>query len=59
MGTCEVAGPQCVTLGNGVIVSVFPQTHGDRVCGRWTALTDGEPDDGEKVGTVVPIRSAA
>lgn len=59
IGTCEVSGPQSAVLPNGLIVSVFPRTHGDRVCGRWAALTDGEPDDGERVGTVIPIRSAA
>lgn len=59
VGTCEVDRPQCVTLANGLIVTVFPQTHGNRVCGRWTPLTDGDPDDGERMGEVVPIRSAA
>lgn len=59
VGTCEADPPTSVVLSNGVIVSVFPTTHGHRVCGAWTALANGDPDDGERMGEVVPIRSAA
>lgn len=59
VGTCEVNPPQSVVLQNGLIISVFPTVHGDRVCGQWTALIDG-PGDGERSGgEVVPLRSAA
>lgn len=60
VGTCEVDRPQCVTLPNGLIVSVFPTTHSDRVCGRWAVLVDGGPNEGERAdGEVVPIRMVA
>jgi hypothetical protein len=58
VGICEVDRPQCVTLPNGLIVSVFPTTHGDRACGRWAAPADSGPDDGERAD-VVSLRMVA
>ena len=58
IGTCT-ASPPIATSSWGMTVSVFPETHCTRTCGRWTPVITAGPGDGERVVAMDGRRAAA
>jgi hypothetical protein len=59
LGSCQVNPPVPLT-GRDRYAAEWPQTHASRFCGAWTPdLGGADPDDGERISTVVPLRMAA
>lgn len=60
VGTCSLYAPVVVAT-TWFAVSMFPEVHGDRVCGDW--MPDFDPDDGARddipAGNVVKLERAA
>jgi hypothetical protein len=52
LGTCQV-NPPVVVEAVTFPVTMFPETHGDRFCGRWRAAHRGGDGGGE---AVVPFK---
>jgi hypothetical protein len=58
LGSCQVNPP--VPLPGVRFAAEWPQTHESRFCGAWAPDVAGsDPDGGERISTVVPLRMAA
>ena len=58
VGTCQLIAPG-VFMQAGIPVTLWPETHADRTCGDWMVSGPFDPNGGEEMNNIVPLRGAA